>query len=97
MCQSLSNSLEKREREEEGATTGLRRSSREMERKDYKAMHSGSIQLLSVGDTVVSKHMTLNDHKPGDVEIKIPGFRFQLDEKAKEKNYSHQQANARLK
>ena len=69
MCHSLSNSLEKKEIEEERATTGLRRSSRATERKDYKAMHSGSSQLLLVGDTVVSKHMALHDHKPGDIEI----------------------------
>ena len=44
------------------------------ERKDYKAMNSGSNQLLSLGDTVVSKHMALNDHKPGDIEIKLLDF-----------------------
>ena len=37
-------------------------------------MHSGGGQLLSVGDTVVSKHMALNDHKPGDIEIKLLDF-----------------------
>ena len=66
MCHSLSNSLET---EEETVPTGLRRSSRTTERKVYKAMHSGGGQLLSLGDTVVSKHMALNDHKPGDIKI----------------------------
>ena len=64
----------KKEIAEEEVSTGLRRSSRATERKDYKAMNSGSNQLLSVGDTVVSKHMALNDHKPGDIEIKLLDF-----------------------
>ena len=59
---------------EEIIPTGLRRSSRTTEQKDYKAMHSGGGQLLSLGDTVVSKHMALNDHKPGDIEIKLLDF-----------------------
>ena len=73
MCHSLSDSKNKEIAEEE-VSTGLRRSSRATERKDYKAMNSGSNQLLSVGDTVVSKHMALNDHKPGDIEIKLLDF-----------------------
>ena len=73
MCHSLSDS-KKKEIAEEEVSTGLRRSSRATERKDYKAMNSGSNQLLSVGDTVVSKHMALNDHKPGDIEIKLLDF-----------------------
>ena len=74
MCHSLSNSLEKKEIEEERATTGLRRSSRATERKDYKAMHSGSSQLLLVGDTVVSKQMALHNQKAGNIEIKLLDF-----------------------
>ena len=37
-------------------------------------MHTGSNQLLTIGDTVVSKHMALMDHKPGDIELKILDF-----------------------
>ena len=37
-------------------------------------MNSGSNQLLTVGDTVVSEHMALNDHKEGDIEIKLLDF-----------------------
>ena len=75
LCHFLSNSLEKKEIEEERATSGLGRSSRAVERKDYKAMHSGSSQLLSVCNTVLSKHMALHDYcivKPGA----LPGFNF---------------------
>ena len=66
--------LEKKEIEEGKVSTGLRRCSRIAERKDYKAMHSRSYQLLSVGDTVVSKHMALLDQQPGDIEIKLLDF-----------------------
>ena len=39
-------------------------------------MHSGSGQLLSVDDTVVSKKMVLFDHKPGNIEIKLLDFEY---------------------
>ena len=60
-------SLEKKETEEEKVPTGLRRGLRTTKEKDHKAMHSGGGQLLSVGDTVMSKHMALNNHKTGDI------------------------------
>ena len=37
-------------------------------------MHTGSGQLLSTGDTIVSEHMATKDHKEGDIEIKLLGF-----------------------
>ena len=37
-------------------------------------MNSGSHQRLTVGDTAVSEHMALNDHKEGDIEIKLLDF-----------------------
>ena len=49
----------------------VRRSSRNNKRVDYKALHSGSNQLLTVGDTIVSEHMALNDHQEGDISIKL--------------------------
>ena len=45
-----------------------------MKRKDYKALHTGNGQLLSVGDTVVSEHMATLDHDSGDIEAKLLGF-----------------------
>ena len=52
----------------------VRKSSRKTQRKDYRAMDSGSNQLLSIGDTVVSKHMALHNHQEGDIDIKFLGF-----------------------
>ena len=52
----------------------IRRSKRDVKRVDYKALNSGSNQLLTVGDTVVSEHMALNDHKDGDIELKLLEF-----------------------
>ena len=69
---SLGNRIEKDQVEQE--IVGVRRSCRNTERKDYKSMHTGSNQLLTIGDTVVSKHMALMDHKPGDIELKILDF-----------------------
>ena len=59
---------------EETAAENTRRSQRGVTRKDYKAMHSGSHQRLTVGDTAVSEHMALNDHSEGDIEIKLLDF-----------------------
>ena len=39
---------------------GTRKSSRNVQPKDYKAMNSGSDIMITVGDTVVSEHMTLH-------------------------------------
>ena len=69
---SLGNRIDKDQVEQE--IVGVRRSCRNTERKDYKSMHTGSNQLLTIGDTVVSKHMALMDHKPGDIELKILDF-----------------------
>ena len=54
--------------------TGERRSSRNTKKVDYKAMHNGSKQFLTLGKTAVSEHMALFDHKEGDVEFKILDF-----------------------
>ena len=37
-------------------------------------MNSGEGQLLTVGNTIVSEHMALNDHSEGDIEISLLGF-----------------------
>ena len=47
-----------------------RRSTRQRNRVDYHAMHTGSDQLLSEGNSAVSQHMATEHHQPGDVEIK---------------------------
>ena len=49
---------------------GTRRSQQNVERKDYKAMHTGSGQLLSTGTTIVSEHMAREDQKEGYIEIR---------------------------
>ena len=54
--------------------TGERRSRRNTEKVDYKAMHNGSKQFLMLGKTAVSEHMALFDHEEGDVEFKILDF-----------------------
>lgn len=69
-----SHSLIEKEEEIEEQHLGARRSSRNTKRIDYKAMDSGSNQLLTTGSTVVSEHMALNDHKEGDIEIKLLDF-----------------------
>ena len=69
------HSLQERGQEETTPVPeNVRRSKRGITRKDYKAMNSGSDQLLTVGDTIVSEHMALNDHKEGDIEIEILDF-----------------------
>ena len=68
-----SHSLQQQE-VEEVIMENIRRSQRGVTRKDYKAMNSGSHQRLTVGDTAVSEHMALNDHKEGDIEIKLLDF-----------------------
>ena len=60
--------------EEKEQPQGVRRSARTTKRIDYKVLNSGSNQLLSTGDTVVSEHMALNDHQEGDIRISILDF-----------------------
>ena len=69
-----SHSLTMPEEKEREQPQGVRRSARSTKRIDYKVLNSGSNQLLSTGDTVVSEHMALNDHQEGDIEIKILDF-----------------------
>ena len=70
--QSLDN--KEKEKCDNPPPLGTRRSQRNVERKDYKAMHTGSGQLLSTGNTIVSEHMATKDHKEGDIDIKLLGF-----------------------
>ena len=70
--QSLDN--KEKEKCDNPPPLGSRRSQRNVARKDYKAMHTGSGQLLSTGNTIVSEHMATKDHKEGDIEIKLLGF-----------------------
>ena len=53
---------------------GTRKSQRTIERKDYKAMHTGSGQPLPTGNTIVSEHMATKYHKEGYTETKLLGF-----------------------
>ena len=62
------------EKVEEEVILGSRRSQRNVQRVDYKALNNGNNQLLTVGDTVVSEHMALNDHAEGDITIKLLDF-----------------------
>ena len=55
---------------------GTRKSSRNTQRKDYKAMHSGSDIMITVGSTVVSEHLALHDHQEGDVTFKLLDFEW---------------------
>ena len=60
--------------ENQNNTQGTRKSSRYIQRKDYKVMHSGSDIIITVGSTVVSEHMALHDHQEGDVIFKLLDF-----------------------
>ena len=69
-----SHSLQKEQELALPEPIGERKSKRGVKRVDYKEMHTGRGQLLSVGDTVVSEHMATLDHDSGDIEIKLLGF-----------------------
>ena len=69
-----SHSLGERKALERAEPTGERRSNRNVKKVDYKAMHNGSKQHLTLGKTAVSEHMALFDHDEGDIEVKILGF-----------------------
>ena len=56
----------KQEVEEDEVELGTRRSNRNLQKVDYKAMHSGSNQMIT-GDTIMSEHMALHDHTEGDI------------------------------
>ena len=47
---------------------GTRKSSRNVQRRDYKAMYNGSDIMITVGSTGVLEHMALHDHQEGDVD-----------------------------
>ena len=53
-----------------GAT---RKSSRNIKKIDYKALHTGGNQILNVGNTPVSEHLATETHDKSDVSIKIIG------------------------
>ena len=42
---------------------GTRKSSRNVQRRDYKAMYNGSDIMITVGSTGVLEHMALHDHQ----------------------------------
>ena len=69
-----SHSLIEPPKENQNDIQGTRKSSRNTQRKDYKAMHSGSDIMITVGSTVVSEHMALHDHQEGDVTFKLLDF-----------------------
>ena len=49
----------KQEVEKEEVELGTRRSNRNLQKIDYKAMHSGRNQMITTGDTIMSEHMAL--------------------------------------
>ena len=69
-----SHSLIEPPKENQNDIVGTRKSSRNVQRKDYKAMNSGSDIMITVGDTVVSEHLALQDHQDGDVTFKLLDF-----------------------
>ena len=71
-----SHSLIEPPKENQNDIQGTRKSSRNTQRKDYKAMHSGSDIMITVGSTVVSEHMALHDHQEGDVTFKLLDFEW---------------------
>ena len=64
----------KQEVEEDEVELGTRRSNRNLQKVDYKAMHSGSNQMITTGDTIMSEHMALHDHTEGDISIRLLDF-----------------------
>ena len=64
----------KQEVEKEEVELGTRRSNRNLQKVDYKAMHSGSNQMITTGDTIMSEHMALHDHTDGDISIQLLDF-----------------------
>ena len=60
----------KRDEPKDRRETGSRRSKRNVKRKDYKKMDTGSDILITEGNTEVSAHMAKEHHEPGDVTIK---------------------------
>ena len=59
----------KQEVEKEEEELGMWSSYRNLQKVDYKAMHSGSNQMITMGDTIMSEHMALYDHTEGDISI----------------------------
>ena len=59
----------KQEVEKEIVELGTRGSNRNLQKIDCKAMHSGSNQMITMGDTIMSEHMALYDHTEGDISI----------------------------
>ena len=71
----ISHSIVQPEKEvREDETQNLRRSTRGKERINYKDMNEGKGQYITEGSTAISAHMALNEHKEGDVTLKIIGI-----------------------
>ena len=57
--------------EEPSSKRGTRRSARNIRKKDYKAMDTGSNQILSTGNTEFSAHVASDIHEKSDLSFKI--------------------------
>ena len=49
----------------------VRRSERVTTRKDYKEIHQGLVMYVTEGNTVVSAHMTNDNHQEKDINLEI--------------------------
>ena len=64
----------KQEVENDEVELGTRRSNRNLQEVDYRIMHSGSNQMITVGDTAMSEKMALHNHTEGDISIRLLYF-----------------------
>ena len=64
------HSIKDQNKEETEEPMTRRRSSRNIKRRDYKAMDTGKDIIMSEGNTEVSRHMAKYNHDKEDVEIK---------------------------
>ena len=70
---SLSYNNEENKAEEENEGQQTRRSARIKKKVDYKAIHSGSNQQLTIGNTEFSAHVASDQHNKDDLQYKVIG------------------------
>ena len=68
---SLSYNDEEDKAEEESEGQQTRRSARIKKKVDYKAIHSGSNQQLTIGNTEFSAHVASDQHNKDDLQYKV--------------------------
>ena len=60
-----------RKEDDKREPSGLRRSKRNVKRKDYKTMHEGTNQALTEGSTEFSAHVASDTHEKEDLQYSI--------------------------